>query len=590
MRVFIQGQPVEFVENGNRYDVFFRYHEGVKNEIKSTFENPSWDKEKKKWSVSKSHRNEIQLAFYRGENPFKIYKEPLSNFKSKRDLLAHQQELVNAILSYRKIIGAYEMGLGKSLIFIESAEISGYDNILYVGPKSGIASVKRELEKWKVNLPVEFMTYEKMTKTVNSREIEIPDYVFFDESSKLKTYTSARSKAGRLLVKEMNKKNKNSIVFLGTGTPAPKSPTDWYSQCEVVCEGFVKEANAKKFEERLSVQETLQFGEDAKPFNKIKFWLDNEKKCKICGLMESDYHDGHLYQPSVNEVAKLFNRLKGLVWIKFKKDCLNLPEKIYEQINIKPTPEMFKNIKVIKDTATMPTELASQMMQISDGFLYVNEIVGKKVCAVCNGSKKGINPVTNKEDDCDGCRGKGEQDVVRRSIIKLQTPKDEALIEQLEDHEEVGRLVVWCGFQETIDRVCDLVLKQGWHVLKYDGRGKIGLSPEGKEVSVDSLLTALDKSNPAYQDTYEKVCFVGNAGAGGMGLTLTASPTAVYYSNSNLGEARMQSEDRIHRIGISISPKIVDFLCLPIDRLVLNSLKQKKDLQSLTMGEILEAC
>lgn len=589
MRVNIQNHPVDFIDTGKKYEVNFRYHAGVKDEIKSTFEGATWNVEKKKWTINKSYRNDIQLAFYSGQNPFKIYTQPVKDFKTKRNLLPHQQELVNAILTYRRLIGGYEMGLGKSLIFIESAELSGYDNVLYVGPKSGIASVKRELIKWGVEIPVEFMTYEKMTKTVNNKDIEIPDYVFFDESSKLKTYTSARSKAGRVLVKEMIKRNPNCIVFLGTGTPAPKSPTDWYSQCEVVCEGFVKEANTKKFEERLSVQERFEF-EEGKPFNKIKFWLDNENKCKFCGRTKDLIHEGHAFTTSVNEVAKLYNRLKGLVWVKFKKDCLNLPSKIYEQIDIKPTTEMLKNVKALKAVATMATQLASQMMQISDGFLYVDKVIGQKTCVVCYGSKVGINPVTKLEDACDGCLGSGTQDVIQRTTMELSTPKDESLVEQLEEHEEIGRLVVWCGFQTTIDRVTKLVLKEGWHVLQWDGRGQVGYAPDGSEVLVDSLLKALDKSNPEYQDTYEKVCFIGNAGSGGMGLTLTASPTAVYYSNSNSGEARMQSEDRIHRIGISVSPKIVDFLCLPIDRLVLKSLKQKKDLQSLTMGDILEVC
>jgi hypothetical protein len=65
---------------------------------------------------------------------------------------------------------------------------------------------------------------------------------------------------------------------------------------------------------------------------------------------------------------------------------------------------------------------------------------------------------------------------------------------------------------------------------------------------------------------------------------LTASDTIVYYSNDFNAESRIQSEDRIHRPG-SRGANIVDFLHLPIDQLVLDNLKKKRDLQKMTMND-----
>lgn len=61
---------------------------------------------------------------------------------------------------------------------------------------------------------------------------------------------------------------------------------------------------------------------------------------------------------------------------------------------------------------------------------------------------------------------------------------------------------------------------------------------------------------------------------------------AVYYSNTNKGEDRSQSEDRIHRPGADINKgcTIYDLIHLPQDLVILNSLKRKRDLESMTMG------
>ncbi len=50
----------------------------------------------------------------------------------------------------------------------------------------------------------------------------------------------------------------------------------------------------------------------------------------------------------------------------------------------------------------------------------------------------------------------------------------------------------------------------------------------------------------------------------------------------------MQSEDRIHRIGTK-GANIIDLIHLPTDRLILENLQLKKDLQAITMGELGEA-
>ncbi len=99
------------------------------------------------------------------------------------------------------------------------------------------------------------------------------------------------------------------------------------------------------------------------------------------------------------------------------------------------------------------------------------------------------------------------------------------------------------------------------------------------------------KDKAELRKTYDKVAFIGQPGAGGTAYTLTSAPTMFYYSNTFKGEDRMQSEDRHHRPGMDVNrgATIVDVVHLPSDLVVLRSLKQKKRLQDMTMGQLEEA-
>ncbi len=150
---------------------------------------------------------------------------------------------------------------------------------------------------------------------------------------------------------------------------------------------------------------------------------------------------------------------------------------------------------------------------------------------------------------------------------------------------------VWGGFTGTIDRVMEICLKFGWTVLRVDGRGFTGFLPDGGRIDSAILLDCMDNSHPErvqLLEQYPKVVFVGHPKAGGMALTLTGSPTMLFYSNGFDGEARMQAEDRFHRLGMDNNRgcTIVDLIHLPTDLLVLNNLKAKKKLQDISLGEI----
>jgi SNF2 family DNA or RNA helicase len=85
-----------------------------------------------------------------------------------------------------------------------------------------------------------------------------------------------------------------------------------------------------------------------------------------------------------------------------------------------------------------------------------------------------------------------------------------------------------------------------------------------------------------------RVAFVAHPESGGMSLTLTEARMAAYWSNSWKPEYRVQSEDRIHRIGADFNKgcTIVDLIHLPTDERVLEIIRDNRKLELMTMGEM----
>ena len=87
-----------------------------------------------------------------------------------------------------------------------------------------------------------------------------------------------------------------------------------------------------------------------------------------------------------------------------------------------------------------------------------------------------------------------------------------------------------------------------------------------------------------------RVAFCANPESGGMSLTLVEARTAVYWSNHWKPEYRVQSEDRIHRMGmdLNLGCLIVDLIHFPSDERVLDVIRANRKLELMTMGELMD--
>lgn len=507
---------------------------------------------------------------------------------------------------------------GKTLVAQEVIERSGHNLWFWVGPKSSLPNMDREFRKWSYQGPeIKWMTYEGLVKWV--REYvpgdPIPGGIVGDESSKCKTATSQRSRAFQKVADMIREEHgMNGYVIEMSGTPSPKRPTDWWSQCEIAYPGFLKEGTPKAMEKRMAFMKELQL--DGTSIMQVQGWRDDESKCDNCGKYEDDNcHDFEMamlegvdhctFTPSKNEVALLFERLHGLVTVKHKKDCLDLPDKRYRVINCEIKPSVHRAAKVLMDTAPNTITGLTWLRELSDGFQYREIIDGTKKCDICKGTGKVedwfhktdpnydfapgdlldeelASQLEKRDVDCPNCGGACEVPRKVREARQVKCPKEDALRGLLGETEEVGRIVIFAGFTGSVDRCKSICQKEGWSIVRCDGRGFEVTNHKNEIAYVDNPLDfwADMENNP-------RVAFVAHPESGGMSLTLTEARMAVFYSNSFKPEYRAQAEDRIHRTGmdLNLGCEIVDLIHLPTDERVLEVLRDNRRLELMTMGD-----
>jgi SNF2 family DNA or RNA helicase len=599
----------------------------LKDELKA-MKGARWhgfdDPPRKIWTASNCFRNWFQLRLLLGEDVFAWFDRPVQHFEYDRPLMTHQKDMTDLGLTYHFQIWGAEMGTGKTLSAIEVIEKSGKQNWFWIGPKSGLYAVEREFKKWGIsdNIDMEVMTYEGLVKRMTNWPPgqKAPQGVIFDESSRAKNPTAKRTMAAQALADGIRKDwGLDGYVILMSGTPSPKSPLDWYSQCEIAWPGYLKEGSQGSFGFRLGVYHK-ETGIGGTAFHKLVTWKDSELKCDICGELAEDGKHNHLldattsylkadpdyhdFKPGKNEIAYLYERLKGLAVIKHKKDCLDLPDKRYRIINCEPKPSTLRVAQALLQAAPNTITGLTWLRELSDGFQYRNKVIGKETCPVCDGScttsywvdptdsdkaftmtdmldPEYVKTLEKQDFPCASCGGTGEVDKMERSVKEVPCPKEEALVNLLDENEETGRLVVFAGFTGSIDKITALCLKQGWDVVRVDGRG-------WQVRTKDGILDEAPLDYWADLANHQRVCFVANPHSGGMGLTLVESRMAVYYSNDYSPESRIQSEDRIHRIGLDPNKgaTIVDLIHLPTDLKVLELLKSNRRLELMSMGDI----
>lgn len=231
-----------------------------------------------------------------------------------------------------------------------------------------------------------------------------------------------------------------------------------------------------------------------------------------------------------------------------KADCLDLPEKVYRVVELEMGDEQASIYKRMKDDAVVelngntiaaPIILTRLMrlQQITSGFVPQLDPYGE----------------TLKEFEI-------------KDGVKLG-----AAMELVEDAIESGQKVsIWCRFLWELFELDSLLHKAGIEAVTYFG----DKDAKQRQDAVDAIQTGTAK------------VFIGQVATAGIGITLTAISTCIYYDNSFSLEHRLQSEDRHHRIGQKRSVEYIDLVCRgTIDRKVLAALREKKNIADIVTGD-----
>ena len=137
-----------------------------------------------------------------------------------------------------------------------------------------------------------------------------------------------------------------------------------------------------------------------------------------------------------------------------------------------------------------------------------------------------------------------------------------------------GQAVIWARFTNDIQRIMERLNNEfgSNQAVCYHG-GNVST----RHTSVELFLASKAKF------------FVSNPAAGSTGLNLQKSgcQTVIFYNNDFNFITRAQAEDRTHRIGMRGAVTYFDLVAdKSVDRHVLNNLRSKKSVSSLTLDEI----
>lgn len=258
-------------------------------------------------------------------------------------------------------------------------------------------------------------------------------------------------------------------------------------------------------------------------------------------------------------IRELENRVSPHVFRVLKRDCLDLPDKVYRKVYVELTAEqkklyaqmLDKSVAVLCEeyAADLPLELRGADNEQLMLFFATSKATAKNAM---------VKLLRLQQLMC----GSIPDDEGRLQI--LQSNRITAMTDLIEDI--TGKVIIWARFRYDIALLSNALREQygADSVVEFHG----GVGKDHRIPNVERF-----QNDPACR------FFIANQHSGGTGLTLTAASDVIYYSNDFSYEARMQSEDRAHRIGQKNNVTYHDIVATnTVDEKILQALLDKKTL------------
>ena len=333
-----------------------------------------------------------------------------------------------------------------------------------------------------------------------------------DESTCIKNHKAKRTK------KALEIGQKCRVKRIATGSPVTNTPLDLFSQFAFLdkqilgCGSYYAFRNVYAEIERITTRQ-------GQSFDKILKY----KNLNILGRRIADFS----YRIT-------------------KKECLDLPDKIYVTRDVELSPEQKKLYKEMKNLSFAMHEDEIMSVQIAlTKMLRLHQIL--------------CGSFTTDEGE----------------TIKIPNYRINALEEVLS--ETSGKVIIWANYLQNIADIQELLAKNYGEesFVTYTGA-------TSSDDRVEAIRLFQNANSPVR-------FFIGNVQTAGRGITLTAANTVVYYSNSYSLEMRQQSEDRAHRVGQTNPVTYVDLVARDsLDEKIIQALLAKRNIANEILHDDLE--
>jgi SNF2 family DNA or RNA helicase len=341
-----------------------------------------------------------------------------------------------------------------------------------------------------------------------------------DEATRVKSPQAQQTQAAVTLGKLATRR------VIMSGTPIASRPLDLYAQFAFLDKAILGQPTFAAFRAR---------------YAQLGGYAINGRPVEIVGYQHLD---------------ELERNTAGFSRRVLKRDCLDLPPKVYETRQVALSPDQWDLYRAMRDelyvelegggTVSAPIVLTKllRLTQITSGF------------------------VAPDADPVDGRVGEA------RYIPGAA--KVDAFLELLDDLPPGEKVIAWCRFHAEMALLRERLADR-----------KVGC------VEVHGRVTGADRDEAIrrFQEDPAIQVLIGQQQTGGIGITLTAASVVVYLTNSYSWEVRAQSEDRAHRHGQTKSVTYIDLLAtgpsggMTVDHAVLEAVTQKRDLAALVLGD-----
>lgn len=473
---------------------------------------------------------------YLTKNKFNLALDEETASLIKTPMLKHQAAWLAYARNFKAIANLCEQGTGKSKMALDWASIKGLDPVLLICKNSNVYKWRDEVRKHSDYVPfvlkghkvdrmralssaldcgtgnvICIINYEYVDALLEYLQKVTWGGIILDESTAIKSSRSKRHKA----VVHLGDLVKHRLIL--TGTPLVNSPVDAYGQFRFLNHNV--------------------FGTSFEAFK--------QRYCELGGYAGYQVIDYKNVEEMQDKIEKFSFRV-------LKRDCLDLPPKIFEKYDVEASDDWYKgytdmvnsSILELGDVAldnTLAITRINRALQYCDGFLYRDSTIG--------------------------------------DAVEVGTPKFNELVDFMEDHFQGNdRLIIWAHFKASIRYLMKHLPEKFPHIKV---RGVTGETPA---INRQQLINTF---NDDYTHENKNFCLILQTAAMMHGIDIRCD-TAVYYSLSWSNEEWQQSQDRIHGINRGRAvPSTYIVLAIPgtIEETVYRALQRKQAISAMILKD-----